>query len=141
MRSALDLKAEQPSVPYQSSRLFQAVDNLKAAHETQRPNAIVTLVYDALRAAVDVHANQAGLKVSGKDQHQHSVEYANSALRPIVDAGDLETYDELRLVRNRVLEYPPIGSFQPPTKDEAARYLASADRFVSAIDEWWRARK
>lgn len=141
MRAALDLAPEQPSIPYQSSRLFQAVDNVKAAHETQRANAVVTLVYDALRAAVDVHVNRSGLKVAGKDQHQISVEYAQAALGSIIDAPDLEIYDELRLVRNRVVEYPPIGSFQPPTKDEAARYLASADRFVAAIDTWWRSTK
>lgn len=141
MRAALDLEPEQPSIPYQSSRLFQAVDNVKAAHETQRANAVVTLVNDALRAAVDVHVNESGLKVAGKDQHQISVEYAHAALGSVIDAPDLEIYDELRLVRNRVVEYPPIGSFQPPTKDEAARYLASADRFVAAIDAWWRSTK
>ncbi len=141
MRAALDLEQEQPSVPYQSSRLFQAVDNVKAAHETQRPNAVITLVYDALRAAVAVHVNRSGLKVAGQDQHQISVEYAHATLGSIVDAQDLATYDELRLVRHRVVEYPPIGGFHPPTKDEAARYLASADRFVASIDGWWRSTK
>lgn len=139
MRAALDLDAEQSSLPYQRARLFQAVDNVKAAHETERANAIATLVYDALRAAVDVHVNVSGLKITGKDQHQISVEYAHAELTNIISTDDLEIYDELRLVRNRVVEYPPIGNFMPPTKDEAARYLASADRFVAAIDTWWRA--
>ena len=85
--------------------------------------------------------NRSGLKVAGKDQHQISVEYAHATLGSIVDAQDLATYDELRLVRHRVVEYPPIGGFHPPTKDEAARYLASADRFVASIDGWWRSTK
>lgn len=141
MRTALDLEPESPSVPYQSSRMFQAVDNVKAAHETRRPNAVTTLVYDALRAAVDVHLNVSGLKIGGKDQHQLSVEYARTAIGDIVEPRDLEVYDELRLVRNRVVEYPPIGGFQPPSREEGQRYLESADRFIAALDAWWRAQR
>jgi hypothetical protein len=80
MRAALDLDKEQISRGYQHSRLFQAVDNLRAAHGTSRANAITTLVYEALRAAVDVHLNASGLKITGKDQHRLAVEYAASTL-------------------------------------------------------------
>jgi len=141
MQASMDLDEEQQSASYQGSRLFQAVDNIKAAHETQRANAIATLVYDALRAAVDVHLNVSGFKITGKDQHQLSVEYAHAAMKVIVNAGDLEIYDELRLVRNRVVEYPPIGNFHPPATEDAIRYRASADRFVAAVNEWWNSKR
>lgn len=133
-----DLDNEQASKPYQSSRLYQAVDNVKAAHEIERGNAIATLAYDAARAAVDVHANVAGLKISGKDQHQNAVEYTYSAMADLVDTEQLDVYAELRMVRNRVVEYPPIGGFAPPTTEEASRYLAAADRLVTAVQRWWR---
>ena len=139
MLAAGDVEREPPSKPYQGSRLYQAVDNVKAAHEIQRGNAIATLVYDAMRAAVDVHANVSGLKVSGKDQHGNSVEYSYSAMTDLVSTDDLDVYDELRMVRNRVVEYPPIGGFTPPTTEEAADYLIAADHIVAAVHQWWRA--
>jgi len=136
MQTDLDIGSETPSTPYQRARLFQAVDNTKAAAEITRANAIVTLAYDAIRAAVDVHLNASGLKVAGSDQHQLAVEYAVSTMNDIVDDPDLEIYDELRHVRNRIVEYPPIGNFQPPASPDADKYLGCATRIVGAVQRW-----
>jgi hypothetical protein len=141
MRADLDIDTEKPSAAYQKARLFQAVDNTKAATEITRANAIATLAYDAIRAAVDVHLNTSGLKISGNDQHQLAVEYAHSALRDLIEESDLEIYDELRIVRNRIVEYPPIGNFQPPAIADAKRYLGCATRIVGAAQRWLEQHK
>ncbi len=136
MRADLDVDVEKPSAPYQKARLFQAVDNTKAAAEITRANAIATLAYDAIRAAVDVHLNASGLQIAGNDRHQVAVEYAHTAMNDLVDGPDLEVYDELRRVRNRTVEYPPIGNFQPPAITDADRYLGCATRMVGAVQRW-----
>ena len=139
MRDAQDLEAEAESDPYQKSRMFQAIDNVKAAHETSRANAVTTLVYDAQRAAVDVHLNASGLRIIGRDQHALAVEYAHTALGELISATDLTTYDELRLVRHRIVD-PPIGRFQPLSTDEAVRFRDAADRMVTALATWHRSQ-
>jgi hypothetical protein len=136
MQADLDIDSQSPSRAYQRARLFQAVDNTKAAAEITRANAIATLAYDAIRAAVDVHLNASGLQVTGNDQHQLAVEYAHSAMGDLVDEPALEIYDELRRVRNRIVEYPPIGNFQPPAIGDADRYLGCAAQIVGAVQRW-----
>jgi hypothetical protein len=137
MRARGDLDPQDRSRDDQSSRLFQASDNQAAAHELDRPNAVATLVYDAMRALVDVHLNASGLKVGGSDKHTTSVVYARTAMADIVGATDLDIDDELRNVRNKVVEYPPVVGFGSPQDLDHARYRDAGDRFLTAVRRWW----
>lgn len=133
------LKRQQPSKAYQGSRLFQANENMEAASETTRPNAIATLAYDAMRAMVDAHANADGLEPDG-DRHRNSVAYARSAMGALWSSEDLDVYEALWYVRNRVLEYPPVGSQSSVPAADARVYLDAGQRMRSAMATWWADR-
>lgn len=138
LRRRGDVLVHDASRDYQSSRLYQATANLGVAGSVEEPNAVTTLVYDAMRAVVDVHANAGGLKIEGADKHRTYVEYARSSMGDLISADDLDIYDELRSVRNKVIEYPPVG-FSSPRDLDHRRYRDAGDRMLASVARWWKA--
>jgi hypothetical protein len=120
-------------------RLKQAAENVDSAKLIVASNsrAAVTLVYDAIRFAVDAHMQAGGLRVANTPgAHRASVIYSRARLTELVDASDLDTYEALREVRNQI-EYPETDTRNAVDVEDAAEVVATGERIVVAITSWW----
>jgi hypothetical protein len=129
----------QPSPTFVNGRLKQAADNVDSARLLcqSNPRAAVTIAYDAIRFAVDAHMQANGLRVANEPgAHRASVRYCRARMSHLIAAGDLDDYEVLRDVRNRI-EYPEPGTRNALTPGDAEEITAAAERIVRAVATWW----
>jgi hypothetical protein len=122
-----------------NARLKQASDNVESAKLLRASNAraAVTIAYDAMRFAVDAHMQANGLRVANAPgAHRASVTYARTRMADLLEERDLDDYEALRTVRNRI-EYPDSGTRSGVTTAEAEEIAACSERIVVATTRWW----
>jgi hypothetical protein len=134
---------EAANASFVDARLKQAHDNVASAELVNRSNALAstTLAYDAMRFAVDAHMQAHGLRIASRPgAHRAAVIYARERMSDLVDEKDLDSYEALREVRNRI-EYPNPGARNTVTTADSDEIVRAARRLADAVIRWWIAYK
>jgi hypothetical protein len=121
------------------TRIKQATANVDSAKliSQSNPRAAVTLAYDAIRFVVDAHMHANGYRFANEPgAHRTSVSYARTEMVELLAKADLDDYEVLRDVRNRI-EYPDPTSTDMLSATDAEEVVATAGRVVTAIATWW----